>query len=77
MRVVRTGLVTDSKARTISGWFGNGLVLRRNGALVVRENAYHKLHPLFVWYLCKFRGYRKIDCSLGSYHFVGCTKEDL
>jgi hypothetical protein len=73
-RVERTGLVTDPKARTIRGWFGAGLVLRRNGKTVIRENVCHKLHPLFVWYLCKFRGFHKIDCPLNALRFVGCEK---
>lgn len=74
MRVARTGLATDSKARTISGWFGSGLVLRRNGKTIIRENVCHKIHPLFIWYLCKFRGYHKIDCSFNVLRFVGCEK---
>lgn len=74
MRVRHTGLETDSRARTITGWFGAGLVLRRDGTVVIRENTCHKIKPLFGWYLCKFRGYHKIDCSWAGYVLAGYCK---
>lgn len=74
MYTQRTGLVTDSRARTISGWFGEALVLRRDGGTLIRENTCHRIKPLFGWYLCKFKGYRKVDCSFAGYTFVGYRK---
>lgn len=75
MKVKRTGLVTDSRARSIRGWFGSGLVIIRKREIVIRENTCHKIKPLFGWYLCKFRGYTKIDCSFYGRKFTGYSKQ--
>jgi hypothetical protein len=74
MEMSRTGLVTDSKARTISGWFGSGLVLHRDGIFLIRENTAHKISKLFGWYLCKFRGFVFSDQSAYGYKFDGYSK---
>lgn len=75
MIVKRAGLITDSRSRTIKGWFGSGLMIIRRGEVIIRDNSCHKITPVFGWYLCRFRGYRKVDCSFGIFKFDGYSKK--
>jgi hypothetical protein len=72
MKVRITGLVSTPRARTISGHFGSAIaMIDKQGNFCLLNNVNHRLHPVFGWYLCTFRGYERFTWVL---NFIGYRK---